>query len=71
MTVELPAAFQGELSYTLVSSLGTILSQGQRTVSAAGQSLPFDFSQQLPAQGLYYLHLRGAKGQAHVKILRK
>jgi hypothetical protein len=71
VTVELPAAFQGEVSYTLVSSQGTTLSQGQRTVSAAGQSLTFDFSHQLAAEGLYYLHLRGAKGQAHVKLLRK
>ena len=71
VTVELPAAFQGELSYSLVSSLGTIVSQGQRTVSSGGQSVTFDFSQQLPAQGLYYLHLRGTKGQAHVKLLRK
>ncbi|MDF7815686.1 T9SS type A sorting domain-containing protein [Hymenobacter sp. YC55] len=71
VTVELPAAFQGEVSYTLVSSLGTTLSEGQRTVTAGGQSLTFDFSPQLPAEGLYYLHLRGAKGQAHVKLLRK
>ena len=71
VTVELPAAFQGEVTYTLVSSLGTTLSQGQRTVTAGGQSLTFDFSPQLPAEGLYYLHLRGAKGQAHVKLLRK
>ncbi|UOQ69960.1 malectin domain-containing carbohydrate-binding protein (plasmid) [Hymenobacter volaticus] len=71
VTLELPAAFQGEVSYTLVSSVGTTLSQGQRTVSAGGQSVTFDFSPQLPAEGLYYLHLRAAKGQAHVKILRK
>ncbi|MDF7813762.1 malectin domain-containing carbohydrate-binding protein [Hymenobacter sp. YC55] len=71
VTVELPAAFQGEMSYTLVSSLGTTLSQGQRTISAAGQPLTFDFSLQLAAEGLYYLHLRGAQGQAHVKLLRK
>ncbi|WP_375379546.1 malectin domain-containing carbohydrate-binding protein [Hymenobacter volaticus] len=71
VTVELPAAFQGEVSYTLVSALGTTLSQGRRTVSTAGQSLTFDFSPQLAAEGLYYLHLHGAKGQAHVKLLRK
>ena len=71
ITVELPATFQGEVTYTLLSSLGTTLSQGQRTVSGAGQSLTFDFSPQLAAEGLYYLHLRGAKGQAHVKLLRK
>ena len=71
VTVELPAAFQGDVTYTLVSSLGTILGQGQRTLARAGQLLIFDFSQQLPAEGLYYLHLRGAKGQAQVKLLRK
>ncbi|UOQ69176.1 CARDB domain-containing protein [Hymenobacter volaticus] len=70
-SIELPAVFQGEVSYTLVSSMGTTLSQGQRTVSGAGQPITFDFSQQLAAEGIYYLHLRGAKGQAHVKLLRK
>ncbi|WP_375436353.1 malectin domain-containing carbohydrate-binding protein [uncultured Hymenobacter sp.] len=69
VTVELPAAFQGEVAYSLVSSLGTTVSQGQRTVSRAGQPLTFDFSPQVAAEGLYYLHLRGAKGQAHVKLL--
>ncbi|WP_375434994.1 malectin domain-containing carbohydrate-binding protein [uncultured Hymenobacter sp.] len=71
VTVDLPAAFQGEVTYSLVSSLGTTVSQGQRTVSAAGQALTFDFSHQLATEGLYYLHLRGAKGQAHVKLLRQ
>jgi hypothetical protein len=69
VSVALPAVFQGEVRYSLVSSLGTILSQGQRTVSA-GQLLRFDFSQQLPAQGLYYLQLSGAKAQARVKLQR-
>ncbi|UOQ69696.1 hypothetical protein [Hymenobacter volaticus] len=67
----MPASFQGEITYTLVSSLGTTLSRGQRTVSATGQPLTFDFSQQLPTQGLYYLHLSGAKARAHVKLLRQ
>ncbi|WP_375434373.1 malectin domain-containing carbohydrate-binding protein [uncultured Hymenobacter sp.] len=67
--VVLPAAFQGEVSYTLVSSLGTTVSSGKRTVSAGVPQLTFDLSPQKPTEGVYYLHVTGDKAQAHVKLM--
>ena len=71
VSVTLPAAFQGEVGYTLVSSLGTTLSQGQRRFSGPGHPLSFDFSPQLLAPGLYYLQLSAPKARALVKLLRQ
>ncbi|WP_375437481.1 malectin domain-containing carbohydrate-binding protein, partial [uncultured Hymenobacter sp.] len=70
-SVVLPSVFQGEISYLLVSSLGATVGSGKRTVSAGGSQLTFDFSQQMPTEGVYYLHLSAQKAQAHVKLLRK
>ncbi|WP_277235083.1 malectin domain-containing carbohydrate-binding protein [Hymenobacter sp. YC55] len=70
-SVGLPAVFQGEVSYTLVSSHGKTVSSGKRAVSAGTPQLSFDFSQQMLAEGVYYLQLEGEKGQARVKLMRK
>ncbi|UOQ68577.1 malectin domain-containing carbohydrate-binding protein [Hymenobacter volaticus] len=70
-SVGLPAAFQGEVSYVLVSSLGKTVSSGKRTVSGGAPHLFFDFSQQMLAEGVYYLQLEGNKAQARVKLMRK
>ncbi|MBC6989261.1 malectin domain-containing carbohydrate-binding protein [Hymenobacter sp. BT491] len=69
--LSLPEAFQGEVSYTLVSAVGATLGTGKLTPAASGTLLELDFSQQMPANGIYYLHINGQKAQAHLKLIRR
>ncbi|UOQ68637.1 PKD domain-containing protein [Hymenobacter volaticus] len=66
--VQLPAAFQGEISYSLISAQGQLVRQGK--VTPTGSTLVLDFSQQMPAEGIYHLQLTTDKAHAKVKLLR-
>ncbi|QNP51181.1 hypothetical protein H9L05_13895 [Hymenobacter qilianensis] len=70
-TVELPEAFQGEITYTLVSSTGSKVSSGKAILPAATSLLQLNFADQMSIIGEYYLHLQGAKIQTHLKLIRK
>ncbi|UOQ68634.1 PKD domain-containing protein [Hymenobacter volaticus] len=67
--VLLPAAFQGEVNYALVSAQGLIVRRG--TAAVNGGALKLDFSQQMLAEGIYQLQLTGNKAQAHIKLQRR
>lgn len=67
----LPEALQGEVSYTLVSALGAKVSSGTIQTLAGTNALQLDFSQQMQATGFYMLYLTSGHTQAHFKLLRK
>jgi hypothetical protein len=69
--LELPAAFQGEVHYTLLSSLGVKLKAGQVLLPAGRTGLEMDFGSQMRQEGVYYLHLSGGKATAHLTLLRR
>ncbi|QIL75328.1 InlB B-repeat-containing protein [Hymenobacter sp. HDW8] len=69
--VELSEPFQGDVSYTLVSSTGAKVSSGTIYIPTATTVLTLDFSNQMNTVGEYQLHLRGAKSQAKLKLMRK
>jgi hypothetical protein len=64
-------AFEGEVSYTLVSVVGKKLAGGKVTGTDAAALLEFDFSRQMPAIGVYYLHLESKKAKAVLKLMRQ
>lgn len=67
----LPEAFQGEVSYTLVSALGAKVSSGTLQAPNGATALRLDFSRQMQASGIYLLHLTSGHAQAHLKLLRR
>ncbi|GAB3845410.1 hypothetical protein GCM10028822_03810 [Hymenobacter terrigena] len=71
VSLVLPEALQGEVSYTLVSALGAKVSSGTLPAVNGANAIPLDFSRQMQATGVYMLHLTGAHGQAHLKLLRR
>ncbi|MDF7814857.1 malectin domain-containing carbohydrate-binding protein [Hymenobacter sp. YC55] len=66
--VQLPSVFQGEVSYSLISAQGALVRQGKATLN--GSTLLLDFSQQMPAEGIYHLQLTTDKAHAKVKLQR-
>ncbi|GAB2868399.1 hypothetical protein GCM10027044_32670 [Hymenobacter ruber] len=67
----LPEALQGEVTYTLVSALGAKVSSGTFPAHNGASALQLDFSRQMPASGVYMLHLSSGQAQAHLKLLRR
>ncbi|MFC6225236.1 T9SS type A sorting domain-containing protein [Hymenobacter artigasi] len=67
----LPEALQGEVSYTLVSALGAKVSSGTLQAANGATALRLDFSRQMQASGVYMLHLTSGHTQAHLKLLRR
>lgn len=69
-TVLVPAKFQGEVSYSLFSILGTRLAGGKLLLMKPVSSIDFDFSREMIASGMYYLHLESNKQKAYVELMR-
>ena len=70
-TVALPKSLHGDIGYKLVSALGATVSEGKLNGTPQNASLKLDFSRQIQAAGVYYLHLTGPQGQAHLRLLRE
>ena len=64
----LPATLQGEVTYRLLSAMGKQVKAGTLSVSATGTA-ELDFSPQLNELNGCYLQLKGAQGQAYLKLL--
>ncbi len=69
--VWLSEAFQGAVSYVLVSQSGIILTQGQLTLNQPESILPFDLSRQMGIPGVYYLRLDGKNLKGLIKLERQ
>ena len=67
----LPAAFQGEVTYRLVSALGATVATGTLTAEAGTPAQSLDFSRAMPVTGLYYLVLANQKHTALLKLTRE
>ena len=70
LRVLLPADFQGQVSYTLVSALGTRLAEGQLGLAPAAQLVAFDFSHEMRSTGLYFLLLNSQGRHAELRLER-
>ncbi|WP_449555731.1 PKD domain-containing protein, partial [Hymenobacter terricola] len=68
--VALPAGWQGDASYVLLSEAGATLAQGKRPVAESTRELAFDFSAETQATGAYYLHLAGKNLKSTIKLER-
>lgn len=69
-TVLLPVKFEGQVSFTLVSSSGTKLTDGMVFLRKSASTLTFDFSREMVASGLYFLNLESNKQKATVELMR-
>ncbi|WP_310397999.1 PKD domain-containing protein [Hymenobacter sp.] len=69
-TVELSRPLEGPVTYTLLSPLGAVVATGQRQLTQPATTLPFDFSAQTLAAGVYYLRLEGSQRTVRLKLLR-
>ncbi|SHJ59651.1 hypothetical protein SAMN02745146_3475 [Hymenobacter daecheongensis DSM 21074] len=61
---------QGSIAYALCTGVGAQLAAGTLAGGPATTVLALDLARQLPAGGIYYLHLRGKKLNAQVKVVR-
>ncbi|PSR54942.1 hypothetical protein AHMF7605_16240 [Adhaeribacter arboris] len=71
LQVKLTDRIEGPLMYTLVSATGAKLTTGELSLTQPTSVVAFDFSRQMKAAGLYYLHLKSNKVNGVVKIMRK
>ncbi|RYU73092.1 T9SS type A sorting domain-containing protein, partial [Hymenobacter persicinus] len=69
--LRLPAAGRGEISYTLLSALGTRVAAGKWLTKEQTPELPLDFSRLLPAPGVYLLLLEGPGFSQRLRLLRE
>ncbi len=69
-SLQLSKAFQGKVSYSLVSVLGARVSSGTLLVHDTDSLVPLDFSKQMAADGMYYLLLTNGKAQARIKLIK-
>lgn len=69
--VVLPRQVQGELTYTLVSLLGAEMAGGELSLSKPTTEVEFDFSRQMQATGVYFLHLKGQSLQTVLRVVRQ
>jgi uncharacterized repeat protein (TIGR02543 family) len=67
----LPAGFQGAVSYTLVSALGTRLAGGQLAPALGAAPLELDFSRQMTTAGQYYLLLKTPRQSTRLQLIRQ
>lgn len=63
--------FLGQVYYTLMSSSGNLLKKGQLPPNDSRSLIYFDFSREMLAAGVYYLHLWGQNKKTVLKILRQ
>jgi hypothetical protein len=68
--VVLPKVFEGELTYSLVSSTGSALVTGKLNLLKPTSVLDFNFSQQMQKDGIYYLRMNSKSGQLNLKLAR-
>jgi uncharacterized repeat protein (TIGR02543 family) len=68
--VRLPEAFQGDVSYTLVSALGTRVASGKLTKEAGISEVPVYFPLGMTPEGVYYLLLESQNMKAQLKLMR-
>ncbi len=66
----LPAGFEGDVSFSLVSLSGNTLRDGKLLVKKPVNMLTFDFSKEMMASGLYYLNLESKEQKILVKLIR-
>ncbi len=69
-SLRLPEAFQGEVSYLLISAVGASVSRGTLTVRGPNTYYPLNFSTQMVAEGVYYLLLSSNQAQARLKLIK-
>ena len=67
----LPEAFEDGASYTLFSTLGSKLATGEITAAQAKSDIQLNYSRQMSASGVYYLHVQGKKQSVYLKLLRE
>ena len=67
----LPEAFEDGASYTLFSALGSKLATGEITPAQAKSDIQLNYSRQMSASGVYYLHVQGKKQNVYLKLLRE
>ncbi|QNF35153.1 glycoside hydrolase family 88 protein [Adhaeribacter swui] len=67
----LPSTFTGQAQYILLSSTGAKLAEGTFDATEAASPLSLDFSRQMPAAGVYYLHVKNATMKQTLKIVRQ
>ncbi|SHJ59615.1 Listeria/Bacterioides repeat-containing protein [Hymenobacter daecheongensis DSM 21074] len=60
----------GEVAYTLLSSVGAVVATGRQQLEQPQSALSFDFAQQMPAAGLYYLLLQNGGHTIQLKVVR-
>ena len=68
--VVLPTDFRGEVHYRLVTVLGASVAAGTLTAAADGPAHLLDFSQAMPAIGLYFLVLENQGHTTRLKLTR-
>ncbi|MBF9253530.1 DNRLRE domain-containing protein [Pontibacter sp. 172403-2] len=69
--VVLPQQVQGDITYTLVSLLGAKVAGGELNLSSPAKEVEFDFSAQMQATGVYFLHLKGQNLQTILRVVRQ
>ena len=67
----LPAAYQGAVSYQLLSVLGATVAAGELVAEPGAAALPLDFSLTMTATGIYFLVLDNQGTTARLKLLRE
>lgn len=68
-TVLLPKKIEREVSFTLVSSQGINLTNGKVFLQTPISTLTFDFSKEMVAAGIYYLHLESKEQKGYVQLM--
>lgn len=69
-TVLLPAKFEGEVSYSLMSLAGNKLTGGKLFLKKPASVLTFDFSREMIVSGLYYLQLENKEQKANAGLIK-
>ncbi|MBF9255687.1 SBBP repeat-containing protein [Pontibacter sp. 172403-2] len=69
--VVLPQQMQGEITYTLVSLLGTKIAGGELSLSKPAREVEFDFSAKMQNTGVYLLHLKAHNLQTVLRVVRQ
>ena len=69
--VAFPHQVQGEVTFTLHSSVGAELSSGVAHMATPAREVELDFSRQMQTAGVYYLRLKGQGLEAVLKVVRQ